>query len=73
MGDGVRNMKEHLAQIRGRIEAASFLRDSFAREGNETAKMVCSNYACLTLVHEKLATWEDLQKRDRELIDFVPK
>lgn len=61
------------AYIRGQVEAAVFLRDTFAREGNEIGKLVCGNYACLTLVGAKLATFEDLQKKDRELVDFVPK
>lgn len=60
------------AYTRGRVEAACFLRDTFAREGDETARLVCSNYACLVLVHAKLATFEDLQRRDRELVDFLP-
>lgn len=61
------------AYVRGQVEAACFLRDTFAREENEAARLVCSNYACLTLVGAKLATFEDLRKQDRELIDFVPK
>lgn len=61
------------AYVRGQIEAACFLRDTFDREANEAGRLVCSNYACLILVGAKLATFEDLRKQDRELIDFVPK
>ncbi len=63
-----------LEKLRGQIEAACFLRDSFIRDGcgGNAAQIVCSNYACLLLVGAGLATWEDLRKQDRDLIDFVP-
>ena len=49
------------AYTRGRVEAANFLRDTFAHESNEAARLACSNYAAIVQVNGGLATWEQLR------------